>query len=271
MEQVLASPPPVLSISVLNRMVRESLENSFPLAWVAGEISNLTYAASGHIYFSLKDASAQVRCVMWRNRAQLLGWRLENGQKIEARTLVSFYEPRGEFQLNVETIRRAGQGDLFETFLRLKAKLESEGLFDPAVKRPLPRFPRGIAVVTSPQAAAWRDVTAAFSRRAPHLPLTLYPTPVQGDGAPARIAAAIATASRRAIADGNDVLLLVRGGGSLEDLAAFNDEAVARAHEGLADAEAASRDVVEGDDVARHDAAPRPPTIPTTDEIEHRY
>jgi len=110
MEQSLASSPPVLSIAVLNRMVRECLENSFPLAWVAGEISNLTYAASGHIYFSLKDASAQVRCVMWRSRAQLLGWRLENGQKIEARTLVSFYEPRGEFQLNVEAIRRAGQG-----------------------------------------------------------------------------------------------------------------------------------------------------------------
>ena len=165
MEQVLASPPPVLSISVLNRMVRECLENSFPLVWVAGEISNLTYAASGHIYFSLKDASAQVRCVMWRSRAQLLGWRLENGQKIEARTLVSFYEPRGEFQLNVEAISRAGQGDLFEKFLRLKAKLEAEGLFDPATRRPLPAHPRALAIVTSPQAAA------LFKGRFPNLAL----------------------------------------------------------------------------------------------------
>lgn len=122
------SANPVLSVSSLNRMVRDCLESSFPLTWVGGEISNLTYAASGHVYFSLKDASSQVRCVMWRNRAQLLGWRLENGQQIEARTLVSFYEPRGEFQLNVEAVRRAGQGDLFERFLRLKAKLEAEGL-----------------------------------------------------------------------------------------------------------------------------------------------
>ena len=120
---------PVLSVSGLNRLVRGCLEAAFPLTWVGGEISNLTFAASGHVYFSLKDANAQVRCVMWRNRAQLLGWRPENGQQIEARVLVSFYESRGEFQLNVETIRRAGQGDLFERFLRLKAQLEAEGLF----------------------------------------------------------------------------------------------------------------------------------------------
>ena len=222
-------PGEVVSVSWLNRAAREALEGSFPLMWIAGEVSTLTRAASGHVYFTLKDEDAQVRCTMWRNRAQLLPFRLEHGMRVEVRALVTLFEPRGDYQLSVEAVRQAGIGNLYEAFLRLKARLEAEGLFDPAIKRPLPRFPRGIAVVTSPQAAAWRDVTAAFARRAPHLPLTLYPTPVQGDGAPARIAAAIATASRRAIADGNDVLLLVRGGGSLEDLAAFNDEAVARA------------------------------------------
>ena len=225
MQPIIAPPPPVLSITVLNRMVRECLVNSFPLAWVAGEISNLTYAASGHIYFSLKDASAQVRCVMWRNRAQLLGWRLENGQKIEARTLVSFYEPRGEFQLNIEAIRRAGQGDLFEKFLRLKAKLEAEGLFDPATRRPLPTHPRALAIVTSPQAAALQDVLKTLQRRAPHLPIEIYPTPVQGEGAGEKIAAAINLAGQ----SGCDAIILCRGGGSIEDLWAFNDEAVARA------------------------------------------
>jgi len=223
-----ATPPvnnSILSVSSLNRLVRECLENSFPLTWIGGEISNLTYAASGHIYFSLKDASAQVRCVMWRSRAQLLGWRLENGQKIEARALVSFYEPRGEFQLNVETIRRAGQGDLFERFLRLKAQLEAEGIFDTESKRPLPAFPRRLAIVTSPQAAALRDVLTTLHRRAPHLRITLFPTPVQGEGAGEKIAAAIAQAS----AGDCDAIILCRGGGSIEDLWAFNEEVVARA------------------------------------------
>jgi exodeoxyribonuclease VII large subunit len=206
-------------------MVRECLESTFPLTWVGGEISNLTYAASGHVYFSLKDANAQVRCVMWRNRAQLLGWRLENGQKIEARTLVSFYEPRGEFQLNVEAIRRAGQGDLYEQFLRLKAKLEAEGLFDPTTRRPLPSHPRAIAIVTSPQAAALQDVLKTLQRRAPHLPIEIYPTPVQGEGAGGKIAAAIAQAAQSQC----DAIILCRGGGSIEDLWAFNDEDVARA------------------------------------------
>ena len=166
---------------------------------------------------------------MWRNRAQLLPFRLEHGMQVEVRALVSLFEPRGDYQLNVEAVRHAGVGNLYEAFLRLKARLEAEGLFDPAAKRALPRFPRGVAVVSSAQAAAWRDVTAALARRAPHLPVTLYPTPVQGDGAPAQIAAAIQRAGRHAARDGTDVLLLVRGGGSLEDLAAFNDEAVARA------------------------------------------
>ena len=214
-----------LSVSSLNRLVRECLEATFPLTWVGGEISNLTYAASGHVYFSLKDASAQVRCVMWRSRAQLLGWRLENGQKVEARALVSFYEPRGEFQLNIEAIRRAGQGDLFERFLRLKAQLESEGLFASENKRPLPDFPRHLGIVTSLQAAALRDVLTTLHRRAPHLRLSLFPCPVQGDGAGEKIAAALGQASR----SGCEAIILCRGGGSIEDLWAFNEECVARA------------------------------------------
>lgn len=222
-------PPPVnnsvLSVSALNRLVRDCLESAFPLSWVGGEISNLTYAASGHVYFSLKDAGAQVRCVMWRSRAQTLGWRLENGQKIEARALVSFYEPRGEFQLSVETIRRAGQGDLFERFLQLKAQLENEGLFAVDRKRPLPDFPRRLAIVTSPQAAALRDVLTTLHRRSPQVAISLFPTPVQGEGAGLRIAAALAAAGRSDC----DAVILCRGGGSLEDLWAFNEEAVARA------------------------------------------
>ena len=219
------SANPVLSVSSLNRMVRDCLESSFPLTWVGGEISNLTYAASGHVYFSLKDASSQVRCVMWRNRAQLLGWRLENGQQIEARTLVSFYEPRGEFQLNVEAVRRAGQGDLFERFLRLKAKLEAEGLFAPESKRPLPQHPRALAIVTSLQAAALRDVLSTLQRRAPQVRIDLFPTPVQGDGAAEKIADALHQAS----ASDCNVIILCRGGGSIEDLWSFNEEIVARA------------------------------------------
>ncbi len=215
----------ILSVGSLNRMVRDCLEAAFPLMWVGGEISNLTYAASGHVYFSLKDSNAQVRCVMWRSRAQTLGWRLENGQKIEARALVSFYEPRGEFQLNIEAIRRAGQGDLFERFLRLKAKLEAEGLFAPEAKRPLPAFPRRLAIVTSPQAAALRDVLTTLHRRAPHLRISLFPTLVQGDNAPDSIASALAQAA----ASDSEVIILCRGGGSIEDLWAFNEEVVARA------------------------------------------
>ena len=219
------SPNPVLSVSSLNRLVRDCLESSFPLTWVGGEISHLTYAASGHVYFSLKDASSQVRCVMWRNRAQLLGWRLENGQRIEARTLVSFYEPRGEFQLNVETVRRAGQGDLFERFLRLKAKLEAEGLFAPEIKRPLPQHPHALAIVTSLQAAALRDVLSTLQRRAPQVRIDLFPAPVQGDGAAEKIADALHQAS----ASDCDAIILCRGGGCIEDLWSFNEEVVARA------------------------------------------
>ena len=218
--------PPVVSVSVLNRLARERLETAFPLCWVSGEVSNLTYASSGHVYFSLKDDAAQVRCVMFRNRAQLLGWRLENGQHLEVRTLVTLYEARGDFQLNVEAARKAGVGNLYEQFLRLKEKLEREGFFDSAVKRPLPVFPRCIGIVTSLQAAAMRDVLTTLERRAPHVRVVLYTTPVQGEGASQQIANAIRCAGDRRECD---VLIVCRGGGSIEDLWAFNDEAVARA------------------------------------------
>lgn len=222
----LSPSPPVIPVSMLNRLAREKLESSFPLCWVAGEVSNLTYAASGHVYFSLKDENAQVRCVMFRNRAQLLGWRLQNGQHLEARVLVTLYEARGDFQLNVETARKAGVGNLYEQFLRLKDKLEREGLFASAGKRSLPPFPRRIGIITSPQAAALRDVLSTLTRRAPQVGIILYPTPVQGEGAAAQIAAALHLASQRCECD---VLILCRGGGSLEDLWAFNDEQLARA------------------------------------------
>lgn len=216
----------VVSISELNRLARQSLEREFPLLWVAGEVSNLTRAASGHYYFSLKDESAQVRCVMFRSRAQSIAWRLENGQQVEARALVSLYEARGDFQLNIEALRHAGLGRLFEAFARLKARLEAEGLFAAERKRPLPRFPRRIGIISSPRAAALRDVLVALKRRAPHLGAILYPTLVQGDNAAQDIAQAIAVAGQRSECD---LLLIVRGGGSIEDLWAFNEEAVVRA------------------------------------------
>jgi exodeoxyribonuclease VII large subunit len=217
---------PVLTVSELNRMARRALESQLPLLWVEGEVSNFTRAASGHWYFSLKDANAQVRCVMFRGRNQFADFTPANGDHVEIRALPSLYEARGEFQLGAEAIRRAGAGRLYEAFLRLKGKLEAEGLFDPARKRSLPRFPRRLGIVTSPQAAALHDVLTALARRMPGLPVILYPTPVQGAGAGAQIAAAIRTAGARAECD---VLLVCRGGGSLEDLWAFNDEAVARA------------------------------------------
>jgi exodeoxyribonuclease VII large subunit len=222
------SPPalPVLTVSELNRMARRALKSQLPLLWVEGEVSNFTRATSGHWYFSLKDAYAQVRCVMFRGRNQFADFTPANGDHVEIRALPSLYEARGEFQLGAESIRRAGAGRLYEAFLKLKAKLEAEGLFDPLNKRALPRFPRRIGVVTSPQAAALHDVLTALARRMPGLPVILYPTPVQGSGAGAQIAAAIRLAGARAECD---VLLVCRGGGSLEDLWAFNDEAVARA------------------------------------------
>ena len=219
----------ILTVAELNRAVGALLERHFPLLWVSGEISNLTRAASGHWYFSLKDRDAQVRCVMFRNRNQAVAWVPREGDHVEARVLVGLYAPRGDFQLTVEQLRRAGAGTLFEAFLRTKARLEAAGLFDPARKRALPTFPIGIGVVTSLQAAALRDVLTALARRAPYLPVVVYPTVVQGSDAPQQIALAIATASRRSEIDAIDVLLVVRGGGSIEDLWAYNDEIVARA------------------------------------------
>lgn len=223
----LALPPPhVISVSELNRIARETLERSLPLLWVGGEISNFKRYESGHCYFTMKDAQAQVDCVMFRHRAQLQGWLPRDGMQVEVRALPTLYEARGKFQLNVEVMRRAGLGALYEAFERLKAKLEKEGLFDPARKRPLPRFPRAIGVVSSPQAAALRDVLTTLKRRLPRLPVVVYPTPVQGEGAAGRIAAAIAAAGERRDCD---VLVVCRGGGSFEDLWAFNEEIVARA------------------------------------------
>lgn len=216
----------IITVSQLNQAVARLLERNFPLAWVAGELSNVTRAASGHWYFTLKDASAQVRAVMFRGRAQYVDFVPREGDRVEVRATVGLYTPRGDFQLNVEAMRKAGVGNLYEAFLRLKGKLEQEGLFDAARKRALPFFPRTIGIVTSPQAAALRDIITAFRRRAPHLQLILYPTLVQGEGSADRIAEAIATASERAECD---LLIVGRGGGSLEDLWSFNDEKVARA------------------------------------------
>jgi len=218
--------PPVLSVTALNQQVARLLERSFPLVWIGGEISNFTRASSGHWYFTLKDDAAQVRAVMFRSRAQYAGFIPREGDKVEVRALVTLYGARGDYQVNVEAIRRAGVGQLYEAFLRLKEKLTSQGLFDQERKRSLPLFTRSIGIVTSPQAAALRDVLTALKRRAPHVNIVLYPAPVQGQFAADKIAEAIMTASRRAEVD---VLLVVRGGGSIEDLWSFNEECVARA------------------------------------------
>ncbi len=216
----------VFRVRDLTRLVRQLLEGGLPLMWVKGEISNFTNAASGHWYLSLKDEQAQVRCVMFRNRNQFLDWQPRNGSQVEVLALATLYEARGDFQLTIEQMRPAGLGALYEAFERLKRKLEAEGLFDAARKRALPVYPRRIGLVTSPQAAALRDVLTTLRKRMPAIPVVLYPVPVQGEGAAAKIAQAIATANRRAECD---VLIVCRGGGSIEDLWAFNEEVVARA------------------------------------------
>ena len=223
------APARVISVSELNRLVRAAIERSLPLAWVAGEISNLRRYDSGHWYFTLKDASAQVDCVMFRHKAQFIDWQPDNGMQVEVRAVATVYEARGKYQLNVEVMRRAGLGALYEAFEKLKAKLDKEGLFAEERKREIPAFPRAIGVVTSPQAAALRDVLTTLQRRMPSIPVVIYPTPVQGDGAAAKIMQAIATASVRAERDLCDVLIVCRGGGSIEDLWSFNEEVVARA------------------------------------------
>lgn len=220
------SPSEILSVSALARSVRDLLEHRYPLLWVAGEISNFILAKSGHAYFILKDEHAQVRCVMFRYQQQRLEWPPRDGMKVEARALVTLYEPRGDFQLNIETMRRAGTGALYEAFVRLRDKLEKQGLFDPAAKRPLPAFPRTVGVITSRDAAALGDVLTTLKRRNPSVTVILYPVPVQGEGAAAEIAAAVEAAGARRECD---VLLLVRGGGNIEDLWAFNEEIVAHA------------------------------------------
>lgn len=216
----------VLRVAELNFTIKQLLESNVPLLWVRGEISNLVKAASGHYYFSLKDDQAQVRCVMFRQKSILLSNSIENGQQVEILAAVTLYEQRGDFQLIVEQVRPAGVGVLYEQFAQLKRKLESEGLFAVARKRPLPDYPRRIGIVTSPQAAALRDVLTTLALRLPNVPVVLYPAPVQGAGSAEKIAAAIAAANRRAECD---VLILCRGGGSIEDLWAFNEEIVARA------------------------------------------
>lgn len=216
----------ILTVSELNRLANQVLTQSFPLFWVSGEVSNLTRAASGHWYFSLKDTHAQVRCVMFKGRNSYLDWAPKEGDKVEARCTVTLYEARGDFQLTIEYLQRAGLGMLFEAFEKLKAKLQHEGLFDASLKKPLPTQPKKIGIVTSPDAAALRDVLTTLKRRMPSIPIVIYPTPVQGKGAASQIADAIQLANERAECD---VLIICRGGGSIEDLWQFNEEIVARA------------------------------------------
>ena len=219
-------PDDVLTVAQLNRRVARLLEAGFPRVWVCGEVSNFTRAASGHWYFSIKDEAAAVRAVMFRGRAQAVGFVPRAGERFEFRVQVSLYEPRGDYQVQVEAMRRAGRGDLHEAFLRLRDRLTAEGLIDPARRRPIPSMPRAIGVVTSLAAAALRDVLSVMARRAPHVRVVIYPAPVQGREAAAQLREALERAIARAEVD---TLLLVRGGGSLEDLWSFNDEALARA------------------------------------------
>jgi exodeoxyribonuclease VII large subunit len=216
---------PVLTVERLVASARLTLER-LGSVWVAGEVSNLYRAPSGHVYFTLKDAAAQVKCALWRSKAQLVGFAMRDGMAIEVRAIASIYEPRGEFQLNVDAVRHAGAGALYERFVKLKARLEAAGWFDPRRKRSLPRFPRAVGVVTSPRGAAIRDVLTTLATRWPALPVIVYPAAVQGEGAAADIARAIALANARAEVD---ALIVCRGGGSLEDLWSFNEEPVARA------------------------------------------
>ena len=216
----------VIPVSLLVTSARLIIERQLGLLWVSGEISNFTRAASGHCYFNLKDAGAQVRCVYFRHKAQFAGFALKDGLSVEVRATPSIFEARGEFQLNVETVRLAGIGALYEKFERLKARLAAAGWFAEARKRPLPAFPRAIGLVTSPRAAALRDVVTTVARRWPAMTVVLYPAAVQGAGAAAEIVAAIAAANAHAKVD---VLVVARGGGSIEDLWAFNEEVVARA------------------------------------------
>ncbi|WP_332777733.1 exodeoxyribonuclease VII large subunit [Polaromonas sp.] len=215
----------VWPVGSLLRAIADSLEARFNPVAVQGEITGFSRAASGHCYFSLKDEQGQIRCAMFRRAASLLDFSPRDGQLVELRGRLGVYEPRGELQLVVESMQQAGQGNLFEQFLKLKAQLEAEGLFEAGRKRALPLLPRAIGVVTSLGAAALHDVVTALQRRVPHIPVVLYPASVQGAQAPGELRDALRKAYQRQEVD---VLLLVRGGGAMEDLWAFNDEQLAR-------------------------------------------
>lgn len=218
----------VWAVGALCRAVADALEARFNPVSVRGEITGFSRAASGHCYFGLKDAQGQVRCAMFRRAAGLLDFAPRDGELVEVTGRLGVYEQRGDLQLVVESMRRAGQGALFEQFLRLKAKLEAEGLFDAGRKRELPLLPRGIGIATSLGAAALHDVVTCLRRRSPHVPVVLAPAAVQGSQAPGELVAALRALYRLAEAGTIDTILLVRGGGSIEDLWAFNDEQLAR-------------------------------------------
>ena len=215
----------ILTVSELNKAVSRLFEENLAPGWVRGEISNFTAATSGHWYFTLKDEAASVRAVMFRGRALTTGFLPRPGDSVEVRARVTLYEARGEYQIQVEQMRRSGLGSLYEAFLALKSRLAAEGLFDSAGKREIARHPRAVGVITSLSAAALRDVLTAISRRAPHVTVIVYPAQVQGAEAPLQLRQALAIANERREVD---TLLLVRGGGSIEDLWAFNDESLAR-------------------------------------------
>jgi len=220
------SPDEILTPSQLGTLARSLLEDAFPLVFVEGELSNLARPASGHLYFTLKDARAQVRCAMFRPKSQWLRFQPRDGLKVLARGRVTLYEARGDFQLVIDSLEEAGEGALRRAFEQLRTRLQAEGLFDSECKRPLPAWPRRIGVLTSPGGAAVRDILSVLARRFPLLEVDILPVQVQGESAPRHILEML----QRAISSGHyDVLLLARGGGSLEDLWAFNDEALTRA------------------------------------------
>jgi exodeoxyribonuclease VII large subunit len=222
----LAPERKVWSVSELTARIRDLLARNFTGIWVQGEISNSKEAQSGHFYFTLKDAKAQVRCVCFKSQVRLLKFHPEDGLQVTLRGSISVYEPRGEYQIYVEHLEPVGLGALQLAFEQLKRKLEAEGLFDAARKKPLPLLPQRIGLVTSPRGAAVRDIVRILLRRFPNARITLFPVRVQGEGAAGEIAGALAYFNRQKAAD---VLILARGGGSLEDLQAFNKESVARA------------------------------------------